>query len=201
MRLYRPLGPTGLFYRNALFRIRSAEKTICLTFDDGPDPDSTVRILDILNNHGIRAMFFMTGYKAEKHPHLRNLIISQGHLPGNHGYLHLKGWRTPNREYHANALKAVEFTSGFYFRPPYGQIGFFQYRKLASIFRIVFWDVMPYDFDSRLNGKKCFEILKRKIRPGSIIVLHDSPDSTLFEFLDEFILFAAGRGYKFVVPV
>lgn len=201
MRFYRLSRLAGLIYRNALFRIRSDEKTLCLTFDDGPDPDSTVRILDMLKNHGIRAMFFMTGYKAEKYKNLRDLIIAEGHTPGNHGYNHIKGWKTPDGEYQANALRAVEFTSGSFFRPPYGQIGLFQYRKLAAIFRIVFWDVMPYDFDRRLEGKKCFEILKLKIRPGSIIVLHDSPHSTLFEFLDEFISFAAGNGYKFVVPV
>jgi peptidoglycan/xylan/chitin deacetylase (PgdA/CDA1 family) len=65
-------------------------------------------------------------------------------------------------------------------------------------YKIVFWDLMPYDFDEKLNGKGVFNILKKKIRPGSIIVLHDMVTSTCLSFLDEFIKYAETNGYKFV---
>jgi peptidoglycan/xylan/chitin deacetylase (PgdA/CDA1 family) len=198
MRLYRPFVLAEKIFPKAVFRINSADKVLCLTFDDGPDPDSTGRILGILEIRGIKAMFFMTGNNASKYPDLKNKIIAAGHVAGNHGYMHLNGWMTSNREYNENVLKGAEFTSDLFFRPPYGHLSICQYRKLAGKFKIVFWDVMPYDFDRRIPEKECLKILKKKIRPGSVIVLHDSPSSSLFGFLDEFISFVLDAGYKFV---
>ena len=62
------------------------------------------------------------------------------------------------------------------------------------------WDIMPYDFDYRYGREKSLELLKKKIRPGSVIVLHDNPGSTVLEYLNDFILFASGKKYRFTIP-
>jgi len=196
MRLFRPGFLAAFLYPEALFRIKTAEKTIYLTFDDGPDPHSTPQLLDILKKHEISALFFCTGTAAEKYHELINLIRSGGHLTGNHGYSHPDGWKTDSLTYVNDVKRASGLTSDKLFRPPFGRLSLRQYRLLKS-FKIVFWDIMAYDFDSSFGSEKSLNILKRKIRPGSIIVLHDTAASCANEILEEFILFAVNEGYRF----
>lgn len=198
MRLFRPFPLLRLVYPEAVFRITTTAKELCLTFDDGPHPETTPEILDILESYILKAAFFCNGREAEKYPGLVDLIVSKGHVIGNHGYDHLSGWKTNVRDYIENALRAEKFTSSTLFRPPYGRIRQSQYRELKKKYRIVFWDLMPYDFDEKIGGKRAFYILKEKIRPGSIIVLHDRATSSCFSFLADFIKYAEKNGYKFV---
>ncbi|MCX6255166.1 MAG: polysaccharide deacetylase family protein [Bacteroidia bacterium] len=197
MRLFRPSLIAGWLYPEAIFRISTTEKVLCLTFDDGPDPDSTPQLLDILDKYDIKALFFCNGRAAEKYPGLIKRIISKGHLIGNHGYNHLNGWVTSRESYVADVANAAPYTSSSLFRPPYGHLRFNQYKKLGETYKIVFWDIMPYDFDSRLSSKKSLLILKKKIRPGSVIVLHDNTKNKSTEFIEDFILFTRNEGYRF----
>lgn len=200
MRIFRPGVIIRRLYPDSLFRTGSDEKVLCLTFDDGPDPVSTPLLLQLLSRRNIQAIFFCTGSTAERYPDLAGLIRSGGHVTGNHGYRHLDGWKTSTEDYIENVIRAVPFTSGRLFRPPYGRLTPGQYRRLKESFRIVFWDIMPFDFDRRFGSSNSLKILMRMIRPGSIIVLHDKPDSTLLLFLEEFIDRAAEAGYSFVLP-
>jgi peptidoglycan/xylan/chitin deacetylase (PgdA/CDA1 family) len=200
MRLFRPFIRSGLLLPAATFRIKTKNKELCLSFDDGPDPESTPKIIDILNAHNIKALFFCSGQKAEKYPGLVNLILSSGHIVGNHGYRHLDGWKTLAKNYIENVSVAARFTSSVLFRPPYGRIRSSQYRELAKTYEIMFWDLMPYDFDDKVGKDKTLSVLKKKIRPGSIIVLHDTVTSTALSFLNEFINYAEHEGNKFVIP-
>lgn len=197
MRLYRPPGPIRMFYPGAVFRIKTKRKELFITFDDGPDPASTPHILDILAEHNIKAVFFCSGKKAETHPDLISLIKSYGHIVGNHGYEHYDGWQTGKKDYLENVSLASGFTSGNLFRPPYGRITLSQFRSLAGKYRVVFWDLMPHDYDKRMSGVKILTVLRRKIRNGSVIVLHDTKNSSFLTFLDDFILEAEGMGYAF----
>ena len=147
---------------------------MCLTFDDGPDPDSTPQLLDILDKHDIKALFFCDGRAAEKYPDLINRMISKGHIIGNHGYNHLNGWKTSLKKYIADVVNAAPYTSSGLFRPPYGRLRFNQYRELKEKYKIVFWDIMPYDFDRSFGSGNSLRVLKKKLRRGSIIVLHDT---------------------------
>ena len=199
MRLFRPFFLLKLLYPDAIFRIKTRSKELYLTFDDGPDPDSTPRILDILDAHNISALFFCSGQQAEEYPALMALIVSKGHIVGNHGYHHLNGWTTNTYVYIQNILKNAKSTSQHLLRPPYGRIRPSQYRQLSENYRIVFWDIMSYDFDSHLRSEKVLSMLKKKIRPGSVIVLHDKVTSSVLSFLEEFIEYAGGKGYKFVI--
>jgi peptidoglycan/xylan/chitin deacetylase (PgdA/CDA1 family) len=201
MRLFRPCFFTGWLYPGALFRLKRSEKILCLTFDDGPDPGSTPELLDILNKYNVKALFFCDGRAAEKYPELVRKMIINGHIIGNHGYCHLKGWTTSTKKYCDDINKASEFTSDKIFRPPYGRIRFCQFRRLRKKFRIVFWDLMPYDFDIRFGAERSLAVLNKKVRPGSIIVLHDTPRSTMKYFLKDFIEISIRKGYKYVVIV
>lgn len=200
MRFFRPGVLVRRLYPDALFRMSREEKSLCLTFDDGPDPRSTPELLKILEGRDIRAIFFCTGEAAEKYPGLIRLITAGGHLIGNHGYLHLDGWRVSCSGFVENVDRAAPFTSPWLFRPPYGHLSPAQYRRLRKSYNIVFWDIMPYDFDSRFGSWNSLRTLRRMIRPGAVIVLHDRPGSSAPLFLEEFIDLASGEGYSFVLP-
>jgi peptidoglycan/xylan/chitin deacetylase (PgdA/CDA1 family) len=200
MRLYRPLSVARLIFPDALFRLDHHRRKICLTFDDGPDKVSTPEILNILGINKVNAVFFCKGSLASDNLELIRQISSYGHIIGNHGYYHLDGWRTGTEEYCRDVELAAGFTSREIFRPPYGRIGIRQFSILKKQFRIFFWDVLPYDFDKNIPPEKCLLILKRKIRNGSIIALHDSPSSKVTRFLDEFIKYAKEKDYEFVLP-
>lgn len=200
MRLFRPCLVARWLYPEAMFRIKPSGKQLCLTFDDGPDPDSTPKVIDILNKNDVKAIFFCDGRAAEKHADLIDFIKSKGHLVGNHGYNHLNGWRTTDESYITDTEKAAKQTSSTLFRPPYGRLKLGQYRKLKRHYKIVFWDLMPYDFDRSFHPADSYNVLLRKIRPGSVIVLHDQPYSSLVTFLHQFIETVNHRGYRFVLP-
>ncbi len=197
MRMVRPPLIAGLVFPEAHFRQGTGDKSLCLTFDDGPDRESTPALLRLLDRHNIKALFFCSGEAAEKNPDLVERIIEEGHLIGNHGYRHIRGFTSSFNRYCDNAYKASPLTSASLFRPPYGSLTIRQYRELKKSFRIVFWDVMAYDFDPSFGPERSLLLLKRKIRPGSIIVLHDTPDSTNKFFLDRFLGFAVNQGYRF----
>ncbi len=198
MRFFTISSFAEFIYPEAVFRIKTKDKILCLTFDDGPDPDSTPRLLEILEKHGIIAVFFCDGRSAELYPGLVDFIRQKGHVIGNHGYNHLNGWRTSTADYCRDVSLASVFTSASLFRPPYGHLSLNQYRCLKDSYKIVFWDVMPYDFDRKFTPERSLELLNKRIRPGSVIVLHDRQDSASLLFLDEFLCLSINKGYKFM---
>jgi peptidoglycan-N-acetylglucosamine deacetylase len=201
MRLYRPVIFWKWLYPGALFRVKTDSRKLYLTFDDGPSPDSTPLILDILEKHNVTATFFCNGKEAERYPEMPALIASKGHAIGNHGYLHLNGCNSSINEYIRNAFRADGLTSAFLFRPPYGCLRLRQYLRLAKKYKIVFWDLMPYDFDRKISGEKVLNIMKKKVRPGSIIVLHDKTSSSVVNILAPFIKYAENAGYGFSILI
>jgi len=200
MRLFRPCFIAGCLYPEATFRIKTDEKLLYLTFDDGPDPDSTPELIDLLEIYNVRGLFFCNGRAAEKYPELVELIILKNHIVGNHGFMHYDGWKTSTEKYTEDVMRADGFINSKLFRPPFGRLKIGQYRKLRKKYKIVLWDIMPYDFDRNFSLEKSLHILKKKIRPGSIIVLHDTPSSTAKSILKEFITYCVDAGYRFEVP-
>jgi len=200
MRIFRPGLLARTIYPAGIFRLPSKERILFLSFDDGPSAGSTENILGILNRYGIRAVFFCIGKAAEEHPDLIIQIRSEGHVTGNHGYYHLDGFRTSAGKYYENAEAADDLTSPFIFRPPYGRLTLRQYRAFRNKYHLVFWDIMAYDFDPGLASDRSLNSLKKRIRPGSVIVLHDTPGSSVHSYLGDFIDFAVAQGYRFDIP-
>jgi peptidoglycan/xylan/chitin deacetylase (PgdA/CDA1 family) len=147
---------------------------IYLTFDDGPIPELTTWVLDILKEYNVKATFFCVGENISKHPALFSRIIQEGHQVGNHTYNHLKGWKTTEKVYMDNVEKCQELTRTKLFRPPYGRIKKSQYKALVKDFDMVFWDVLSHDYDQLISPEKCLENSIKYTRNGSIIVFHDN---------------------------
>jgi peptidoglycan/xylan/chitin deacetylase (PgdA/CDA1 family) len=196
----RPYGIIRLVYPEAVFRLQTDKDEICLTFDDGPDPDSTYRILELLNIQGIKAVFFCSGMKAQKYPEIIKIINSEGHHTGNHGFHHYDGWKTATEIYVRDINKAAEIVPCRIFRPPFGRIRLSQYSLLKERYNIFFWDIMPYDYDVNLPWKNSYNMLCRNLRKGSVIALHDQQGSSCHKYLKMFITESHDKGYRFILP-
>lgn len=174
MYLIRPPKIYQWLFKEAVFRKNAQQKTVYLTFDDGPHPEATPYVLSILALHEIKATFFVLGKNAQKHPELIKQLKEQGHQIGNHGMDHLNGWATRTDEYVKNAALGKQLTGSCLFRPPYGKLTFPQYRKLVKTEKIVFWDVISGDFDHKIDEQKVINNVLKNTRNGSVIVMHDS---------------------------
>ncbi|MGQ9620524.1 MAG: polysaccharide deacetylase family protein [Bacteroidales bacterium] len=188
------------FYPEAVSVFRTDDQLICLTFDDGPDPDSTPEILDTLARHKIKAIFFCTGERAGRYPQLISQIIEEGHTTGNHTYGHIDGLIVSVKKYLDNVEMAAPLTSYTIFRPPYGRMRPGQYKALSEVYKIILWDLMVCDYKKNVTGDSIVNDLFNKLRPGSIMVMHDKPVSVKKKFLGRFIESCINSGYSFIVP-
>lgn len=150
------------------------QRTLYLTFDDGPIPDVTPSILKILKAHQIKATFFCVGENIQKHPELFDAIVKDGHAIGNHTYNHLKGWETSTEDYLSNVDECQKLTRSALFRPPYARGTRAQYKLLKKTHDIIMWDVMSGDFDLSISPQKCLDNVLKHAESGSIIVFHDN---------------------------
>lgn len=192
-----------LFYRKALWRIKPEEKAVYLTFDDGPIPDITPRVLDILDHYDVKATFFMVGDNVRKHPAEYEMVKARGHRIGNHTFNHLGGFTTSTFKYVRNVHKANALIHSDLFRPPHGWLRKPQYHFLKRHYKLVMWDVVTRDYSCRLNADEVFGNVKRYTRPGSIITFHDSLRSAgkLWSALPRSIEWLQQEGYEFkLVP-
>jgi len=162
------------YYQNLVWDIPNDEKKIYLTFDDGPTPEITPWVLEMLNQHQITATFFCLGCNIEKHPDIYKAIIDGGHTVGNHTYHHLNGWHTADEDYFRNIKKCNDFIHSKLLRPPYGRIRKSQANKLSAEYKIIMWDVLSGDFDPKTTKEKCLYNVVKYTKSGSIIVFHDS---------------------------
>lgn len=157
-----------------IWDIPTTDKSVYFTFDDGPTSDITQFILDTLDDFKAQATFFCLGKNAVLKPEEFLAIKSRGHAIGNHGFNHLDGWRVPNSTYFDDVESANNVIQSSLFRPPYGRITPSQIHHLKDNYKIVLWSIMPGDFDSKLSKEKALENLLKNVKPGAIIVLHDS---------------------------
>lgn len=165
-----------------VFRKGKHAAQIAFTFDDGPDPTYTPRLLDLLQEHGAKATFFVLGDRAEKYPELVRRIHREGHQIGIHNYSHkLPNWlMTPwnIRKHHidhtAEILERIIGERPNFYRPPWGILNLGDLLFLRKSYRIVLWSVMGWDWKRNVGGDQLKQRLLRKIKPGSIVLLHDS---------------------------
>ena len=197
MRFYRIPWPYRVLFPEAVFRVKTSDNDIYLTFDDGPTPSVTKNIISLLNKENVPATFFCNGVNYEKWKDISCLSEQNNFTIANHGYSHLSGWRAGRKDYLDDVTRGFEITGSLLFRPPYGKIRISQYRELKKKFRIIFWDLMLYDFDSAFTAENIIDVVKREVRPGSILVLHDNIKSKSPAILEELIAVCRDMGYYF----
>ncbi|WP_141224971.1 polysaccharide deacetylase family protein [Paenibacillus sp. yr247] len=185
---------------------------IALTFDDGPDPEFTPKLLDLLRKYQIKATFFVLGSKAEKYPHLILRIHQEGHLVGIHNYVHwANAFMSPKKvrrqlSYSVNAVENIIGIKPIYYRPPWGIINVFDL-LLVKRFRLVLWSLMVGDWRSRGGKERIKMKLLAKLKNNDIILLHDSGETFgadknapvyMLAALDDFLEICKLRGYNFL---
>lgn len=172
-------------------------KAVYLTFDDGPIPEVTPKVLAILDQYGVKATFFMVGENIDKHPDVFEMVVQGGHAIGNHTYNHMKGWRVSTAEYITNVQKFPKETK--LFRPPYGRTWVWQRRAVKKLgYEIYLWDVLTRDYNPCRTPEAMLKQIKRCTRPGSIINFHDSIKSNerMLEVLPQAIEWLLANGYE-----
>lgn len=199
------------FYPDILWRVPSTANRAYLTFDDGPNPDCTERIVDVLDKHDARATFFVLGAKAERQPALVQALHSAGHGLGNHSYTHLDAWKSDTADF----LDELDRTSAIleevtgarirFMRPPYGHFT----RAVRAWCRrcdhkLTMWDVGAGDYLEVMTTDGIEHHVRKHLRPGSIVVLHDNRRCSLKtpEALDRLLARLSRAGWTFpLLPI
>ena len=183
----------------AVWRINDGTKKVYLTFDDGPCSEITPQVLDILNNYGIKATFFCVGDNVRRFPEIFAEIQRCGHAVGNHTMHHLSGFAHNYKRYIRDITEADEYIKSPLLRPPYGRISCRELCLLRKKYKIIMWDVITRDYNTKLTPEKVLNIVKRYTRKGSIIVFHDSPKAAknMLPALPKAIDWLIEQGYKF----
>ena len=189
-------------------RFAGEEKKLYLTFDDGPSPQYTAELLNLLDRFHIKVSFFVVARFAAENPHLIRRIADAGHLIGLHSlehisaYLQLPGYRERDFEESIRILNRLGVNPKFY-RPPWGHTRSFT-RKLAKKhgLDLIYWDVMAEDWRGNTTAGEISQKLLDRVRPGHIICLHDgrgkkgAPGRTI-KALQTVLPLWIEEGYKF----
>lgn len=195
-----------------VFRRGRAEKEIALTFDDGPDPVYTPRLLDLLKRYNARGTFFLVGSHAEQFPDIVSRIHEEGHVIGIHNYYHRSNWimRPKTVKKHifrtSDIIKRITGVRPVYYRPPWGIVNLFDYRRLGHL-QIVLWTGMFGDWKARVGAEKLYRRMRRKMGPGEVFVLHDcgrtfgadeEAPAHMIEALERILQDGKKEGYRFI---
>ena len=163
------------FYPNRIWR--KEPNKIYLTFDDGPVPEVTEWVLDLLAQYQIRATFFCVGENLLKYPEIKKRMVNEGHQLANHTFNHNNGrkadWETYWRSIQ-DCEKQIGESSAKIFRPPYGKLSNSFAKKITKEFQIIMWTVLSGDFDLNLSKEKCLRKVVKASEKGGIVVFHDN---------------------------
>jgi peptidoglycan-N-acetylglucosamine deacetylase len=180
---------------------------ICLTFDDGPHPEHTPRILAALKEAGAVATFFVIGERAEQYPEIVRQIAAEGHAIGHHSFTHSPPHETSARKLLSEVrrtrdlLRSIIGTTPLLFRPPHGKL---TVRKLTGLWReglsVVLWNVDPRDYTRHSEEELRGWFRTTPPYPGDIVLLHDNQPHTP-GVVGDLIALARGRGLGFVTPL
>jgi peptidoglycan/xylan/chitin deacetylase (PgdA/CDA1 family) len=192
---FRLTVPGGLFRRHE----PGHQHAVYLTFDDGPIPEVTPWVLDVLDRYGIKATFFMVGDNVRKHPEVYEEVVRRGHRIGNHTMHHVSGFRLTRRSYLRDVAEARQYIDSDLFRPPHGWLRPRQTWVLHEQFRVVMFDLVTRDYSKWMRAQDVVRNVKLFTRDGSVIVFHDSLKSwpRLQEALPQALEWLLEQGYEF----
>jgi peptidoglycan/xylan/chitin deacetylase (PgdA/CDA1 family) len=153
---------------------------VALTFDDGPDPEATPSLLDVLDELGLHATFFVVGEQLMKHHAIARDALARGHELGLHGFEHVRHDSLPGRmagDDVARAIGTVEAAAGRrprWFRPPYGLFNEASYAACADLgLEPVYWSAWGLDWEA-VPAERIAELVARDLEEGAVLLLHDS---------------------------
>ena len=182
-------------------------QSICLTFDDGPHPEHTGRILDILKREAVPATFFVVGREAEKYPETVRRIVAEGHTLGHHSFLHGDPARTSANQLLAEVrqtqavLSRIAGTTSSLFRPPHGKVTASKLWRLWSHgLSVVLWNVDPSDYRCHSAEELRGWIRQRPLKGGDVVLMHDNVPHGA-SVLRELIHDTRRRGLTFTTPL
>lgn len=187
---------------------KTAEKGILLTFDDGPDPDITPLILDLLEQYRIHAVFFVLGKQVAKHPKIIQRIVANGHCIGNHSFRHKTADELSFGDYSddlnkcQNILKPFITSSPTLFRPPEGRLSFLvwfviKYHRM----QVMLWSIESGEWGkySHESADQMFDRLVSDIKPHDIVLMHDNSRKVLL-LLEKLLPVLVEKGDEFINP-
>lgn len=157
----------------------SESKNVYFTFDDGPTPEITNFVLDCLAEYQAKGTFFCIGKNIQNNPEIINSIIQQGHRIGNHTMNHANAWKCSSDQYQTDFQACEDILNDLGiesvgFRPPYGRINRGIYSNMTSHMSIFMWSFLSGDYNQGLTPESIIKAGKEHIKPGSILVFHDS---------------------------
>ncbi|MBR6092991.1 MAG: polysaccharide deacetylase family protein [Bacteroidales bacterium] len=203
MRLVKPSKIFRMFYPSLLWEMpKTGEKTIYLTFDDGPHPTITPLVLEILKRYDAKATFFCIGNNVRQFPATFELIKKEGHSVGCHTFNHENGWKTKTQDYVGSVSAANELIQSNLFRPPHGKIKRSELKKLQtsnSELQTVAWTVIAYDWDHALSPEDVYQNVIRNAGDGAIVAFHDSLKaySNMISVLPRVLEYYSQKGFVF----
>lgn len=184
------------------YELKTQQKKIALTFDDGPNPNYTNEILTILAAHQVKATFFLLGQHIESHPAIAQRINDEGHAIGNHSYSHprmnLMGYKALVSEIDKtqSLIKNLNYNNPLLFRPPYGlKSPLLELILKAKKMKTIHWNLSSKDWKP-ITPTTILARLLQFTQPGTIVLLHDSKNAVAV--LPEFIKRCQENGYQFV---
>ena len=200
MLIEQPPIPYRMLFPETVWRIPMKHKAVFLTFDDGPIPEVTPWVLDLLDHYGIKATFFCVGDNVRKHPETFRMVVERGHSVGNHTMHHLQGAKVTTARYVADIMEAHALIDSPLFRPPHGLIRWKQAAAIKDNMRIIMYDLVTRDTSKYLSGEVSLYYVRRFLRIGAIIVSHDSliSESNLRYALPRAIEWLKENGYQFL---
>ncbi|MCP9763413.1 polysaccharide deacetylase family protein [Lacihabitans soyangensis] len=194
-----------ILFPRYVWRVKTSDKKIYLTFDDGPIPEVTEWVLEQLRLYNAKSTFFVVGDNVRKYPEIFQKILTDGHCVGNHTQNHIKGWKNETDTYLANfqecekSISELKPSGTNLFRPPYGQIKRSQANEILKMHKILMWSVLTKDYEANLSERKCLNRAIRQTREGSIVLFHDSlkAQKNLYYVLPRFLEHFSKKGYEF----
>lgn len=208
MRFYFIKTPRFLkwVFKSKTWEVKTDKKEVFITFDDGPTPEVTEFVLNLLDKHQAKASFFCIGKNVRQHLDIINRINQGGHTIGNHTHNHYNCYQHSLEKYLENIKLTAELLTEVspkvkkLFRPPYGRISPKATRALQKQgYKIIMWDVLSADFDLSTSADQCIKNVISNVKPGSIVVFHDSVKSypILKEALPKILSYLDKQGYQF----
>lgn len=173
MRLFKPPRLTDWVFPKLTWRFSVSKPVIFLTFDDGPNPEITPFVLDLLQSYQWKATFFCVGENCTRYPELVDRIEREGHEIGNHTMKHEHAYRVSKSRYFESFREFEDQKPVKLFRPPYGRIKPSIAREISKTHQIIMWSWLSYDYDLTVPTSKILHEAK-SIKPGAILVLHDN---------------------------